>query len=493
MQKQLFPTVVILAALTALGVYAAYVAEDELTASIKFTIRFATYVVAAGLVLALVAWGWVIFERVRAERERRLEAQARRRTAERESEVMVVKAKWDEQVFIRDQNKEVNWRPAHLDQRLYANGQPNQPSQLEVASWVAWQQSRHPSLPSVGDEGTPLPLDSGLLPSSELPTLVRWVDLIPQQRGDMHNLVLGVRLDETDQLVPVTISLYELFHTIVAASTGWGKSVFVNAVLAQLATCSDPVEFVLIDQQDHGLTALKQCDRLRYPLLRQADEILSALHEVYEEVTQYRSALFARHDADDLAEYNRLANNYLPPIVVVVEEASALLANKEIGAELKRHAWELRKFGVYQFLMLTSAKGTTIDTDHRQQFASKVQLHANERGQARLLMDAPEAVTFPPGRAVIDLPGQMPMIVQTPYIDKRELRALLRPAGAPPPPPTAPVSIQTTPILSEAEKDRLFKRRVQEGLSRNAASLEAYGRRYAGDLVERGKRVLGER
>jgi hypothetical protein len=47
--------------------------------------------------------------------------------------------------------------------------------------------------------------------------------------------------------------------------------------------------------------------------------------------------------------------------------------------------------------------------------------------------------------------------------------------------------------LSEAEKDQLFKRRVEEGLSRNAASLEAYGRRYAGDLVERGKRILGER
>jgi hypothetical protein len=27
----------------------------------------------------------------------------------------------------------------------------------------------------------------------------------------------------------------------------------------------------------------------------------------------------------------------------------------------------------------------------------------------------------------------------------------------------------------------------------DAAGLEAYGRRYAGDLVERGKRILGER
>jgi hypothetical protein len=169
-----------------------------------------------------------------------------------------------------------------------------------------------------------------------------------------------------------------------------------------------------------------------------------------------------------------------------------LLTNKEIGTELKKHAWELRNFGVYQFLMLTSAKGTTIDTDHRQQFASKVQLHANEKGQARLLMDAPEAITFPPGRAMIDLPGQLPAIVQTPYIDKRELRALLRPASTPPPPPIS-LSELTARLLSEAEKDQLFKQRVEAGLSRNAASLEVYGRRYAGDLVERGKRVLGER
>jgi S-DNA-T family DNA segregation ATPase FtsK/SpoIIIE len=305
-------------------------------------------------------------------------------------------------------------------------------------------------------------------------------------------LILGIRVDERGQLIPVTISLYELFHTLVAASSGWGKSVFANSLLSQLATCPQPVELVLIDQQDHGLAAFRQCDRLRYPLLRQPEEILGALQEVHEEAVRYRSELFARYDADDLAEYNRRADQFLPPIVVAVDEASALLAYKEIGAELKRHAWELRKFGVYQILLLTSAKGVVIDTDHRQQFASKVQLHANERTQARLLLDAPEATTFPPGRAVVELPGLPPTIIQTPYIDKREVRALLRPAGSPPPPP-ASVAEPTPAELAEQEKDRLFKQRVEAGLSRNAASLEAYGRRYAGDLVERGKRILGER
>lgn len=42
------------------------------------------------------------------------------------------------------------------------------------------------------------------------------------------------------------------------------------------------------------------------------------------------------------------------------------------------------------------------------------------------------------------------------------------------------------------DSDALFVERVKAGASRNEASLEAYGRRYAGDLVDRGKRLLGE-
>ncbi|MCL4299097.1 MAG: hypothetical protein KJ077_25400 [Anaerolineae bacterium] len=80
--------------------------------------------------------------------------------------------------------------------------------------------------------------------------------------------MLGLRLNEQGQLASLTISLYELFHTIAAASSGWGKSAFLSAILAQLATCLDPVELVLIDQQLHGLAAFKDCDRLRYPILQ---------------------------------------------------------------------------------------------------------------------------------------------------------------------------------------------------------------------------------
>jgi hypothetical protein len=302
---------------------------------------------------------------------------------------------------------------------------------------------------------------------AELPSLIRLLDLLPPDlRGDLHNLVLGVRLTEAGQLERLTISLHDLFHTLVAASSGWGKSVFVASILAQLATCPDPVEFILIDQQEHGLAAFKNCDRLRYPLLRQPGEILSALREVYDEATRSRSELFAGCDADNLMEYNHLADRPLPPIIVAVDEASALLTgDREISAELKRQAWELRKFGIYQVLCLTSAKGTTIDTDHRQQFSSKVQLHANDKYQARLLMDAIEATTFPPGRAVIELPKQPPVVVQTPYIDKREVRSLLRPG-------TVPLS---APVVTPSAQERRVLELAAAGWSHSAICHEVWG------------------
>jgi hypothetical protein len=47
-------------------------------------------------------------------------------------------------------------------------------------------------------------------------------------------------------------------------------------------------------------------------------------------------------------------------------------------------------------------------------------------------------------------------------------------------------------VPNKQNEDSQFVELVQSGLSRNKAALEAYGRVYAGDLVERGKRALGE-
>lgn len=430
-------TILIILLAGAAGLYAHWVVPEQIALAITIAAWSIVVFLVARLAVGLIAaidmrfMNHQIAEQQLAQgRALADKAAAEARQADRDAKVLVVTAKYDEQILIRDL-EHVEWLKAHLDPRTYANGAPTPPTPLEIAVYQLFHQPR--ALPA--SSASPLlGLPAGT-PGYELPSMVRWFDVVPGRRGDLNNLVLGLRLNERGQLAPLAISLYDLFHTIAAASSGWGKSAFISAILAQLATCPDPVEFVLIDQQMHGLAGFKDCDRLRYPILRQQGEILSALGEVYQEAIGQRSELLARYDADDLAEYNQKADIYLPPIIVAVDEAASLLADKEIGAALKKQAWELRKFGVFQMLALTSVKGTVIDTDHRHQFSSKVQLHANDKGQARLLLDAIEAINFPPGRAVIDLPGLPPTVVQTPYIHKRELRDLLRPASQLPAPP----------------------------------------------------------
>lgn len=48
------------------------------------------------------------------------------------------------------------------------------------------------------------------------------------------------------------------------------------------------------------------------------------------------------------------------------------------------------------------------------------------------------------------------------------------------------------PKQEHRDSNAYFVELVRGGMSRNKASLEAYGRAYAGDIVERGKRLLGE-
>lgn len=473
-QRQLAQIIVAILLLGLLACYTLQVIPEQVTMAVSVLLWAAVGVLLLRLLLTLVVSMKLALVRLRLAdqqlQQEQLLTEGRRienRKAEREANIIITIANASDQVYLTEVEPTSVTRPLHLSPGR-VNGVEAKPIPEEAQRWATYNllhSSKRQAPPELAASSMPA-LGPGQV---ELPQMVRLVDLLPAGlRGDVNNLLLGVRINDAGQLERLTISLHDLFHTLVAASSGWGKSVFVASILTQLATCPDPVEFILIDQQEHGLAAFKQCDRLRYPLLRQPGEILSALREVYDEATRSRSELFARCDADNLMEYNRLADTPLPPVIVAVDEASALLTgDKEISAELKRQAWELRKFGIYQMLCLTSAKGTTIDTDHRQQFSSKVQLHANDKYQARLLMDAIEATTFPPGRAVIELPKQPPTVVQTPYIDKREVRSLLRPAKVPPPAPPVP-----TPEPDDQEHQVLALAR--QGFSRSAIAREIF-------------------
>jgi hypothetical protein len=88
------------------------------------------YVVSGVLVivslLGLVFGGWYLIERIRMVRAVRIES-------EKQAHVMTVVS--GNQVFIRDTSHRASWRAAHLDSRVYTNGQYSEPSPVETWAW----------------------------------------------------------------------------------------------------------------------------------------------------------------------------------------------------------------------------------------------------------------------------------------------------------------------------------------------------------------------
>lgn len=127
MKRYVFGTVAIAVAVFCLVFY------KEIAAALEVI----GYIVAGALVVisvtGLVFGTWYLLERIRMIRAVRIEH-------EKQAHVMTVVS--GNQVFIRDTNNRASWRAAHLDSRVYANGQYKEPSPAETWAWEMFNAPR---------------------------------------------------------------------------------------------------------------------------------------------------------------------------------------------------------------------------------------------------------------------------------------------------------------------------------------------------------------
>ena len=144
MKRQIIPALAGLMILAVLGWYVDYVAHQEIVSLVSDLValaRFLAYFLGYALILtlALVAVYFVL-----SVRERVLTRQANRKLAQREAEVLTL-ASDTHGVFVRDMNSKAVWRPLHLNPITYQNGQPVEPSAMELSTWQTFTLRNRPS------------------------------------------------------------------------------------------------------------------------------------------------------------------------------------------------------------------------------------------------------------------------------------------------------------------------------------------------------------
>ncbi len=210
-------------------------------------------------------------------------------------------------------------------------------------------------------------------------------------------------------------------HFLVAGTTGSGKSEFLRAFIASLATLHPPsdISVLLIDfKGGSGLGPLAALPHtVGFLTDFSAENVTRALMSLRAEVKR-REALLAVAGADNLSAYNscRPAAETVPKLLVVVDEFR-MLAEEVPHAlpELMRIAAIGRSLGLHLLLATQRPQGA-VTTDIRANITTSVALRVQSAAESRDVINADIASVIPPdlpGRAYVSSGGRPPLLFQS--------------------------------------------------------------------------------
>ena len=149
---------------------------------------------------------------------------------------------------------------------------------------------------------------------------------------------------------PVVADLARLPHLLVAGSTGSGKSVALNGLLAALLSRRTPAEMrvLVIDPKRVEFGWMAKVAHLLAPVVVDAEEAVEMLGKLESEMSR-RYDLLAGAGVREIGAYNNGAAHPMPRLVLVVDELADLmmLASSDVERSICRLAQLGRAAGVH--------------------------------------------------------------------------------------------------------------------------------------------------
>ena len=199
------------------------------------------------------------------------------------------------------------------------------------------------------------------VPNSEIAT-VTFRELWDQSKTDASKL-LEIPLGKAVNGSVRSFDLAKMPHLLVAGSTGSGKSVAVNGIIASILMKARPdeVKFMMVDPKMVELSVYNDIPHLLIPVVTNPRKASRALQKVVDEM-ENRYELFSKVGARNIAGYNAKVAEYnaqseykqvpLPLIVVIVDELADLMmvASKEVEDAIIRLGQKARAAGIHMIL-----------------------------------------------------------------------------------------------------------------------------------------------
>lgn len=236
------------------------------------------------------------------------------------------------------------------------------------------------------------------VPNSEIAT-VSFRELWEQSQTKAENL-LEIPLGKAVNGTARAFDLSKMPHLLVAGSTGSGKSVAVNGIIASILMKARPdqVKFMMVDPKMVELSVYNDIPHLLIPVVTNPRKASKALQKVVDEM-ENRYELFAKVGVRNIAGFNAKVEEFnaqseykqipLPLIVVIVDELADLMmvASKEVEEAIIRLGQKARAAGIHMILATQRPSVDVISGLIKANVPSRVAFAVSSGTDSRTILD----------------------------------------------------------------------------------------------------------
>jgi len=207
-------------------------------------------------------------------------------------------------------------------------------------------------------------------------------------RNNDNKLAIVLGLDVVGN--PSIANLAKMPHLLIAGSTGSGKSVAINSIIASLLYNATPeeVRLLMIDPKRIELSGYEGIPHLLHPVVVEPKLASRALMWAVREMER-RYKLLEEAKVKSFDSYNEASEEKLPYIVIIVDELADLMmvASKDVEASIARLAQMARAAGMHLILATQRPSVDVLTGLIKANFPTRISFKVSSKIDSRTILD----------------------------------------------------------------------------------------------------------
>lgn len=214
---------------------------------------------------------------------------------------------------------------------------------------------------------------------------------------------------------PIFAQISSMPHLLIAGTTGSGKSVCINGIIASILFKAQPeeVRFLMVDPKRIELSIYNGIPHLERPVITDSKEAVLMLKELTEWM-DLRYKAFAKLGVRDITEFNKKSDKKKPYIIVIIDEMADLMmtGSKEIETHIIRLAQMSRAVGIHLILATQRPSVNIITGSIKANFPVRISFKVPSKADSKTIIDTSGAEKLLGKGDMLYIPPQKGIIVR---------------------------------------------------------------------------------